>query len=154
MTEEILCSALELFTMSPSQDDYPRVKRFSLGEIPSYEVLADDFDRIEDEAQDVGLAFHFAIFCVSVAITLCIALATVPVDNWIVKSIFILVIFGGFVLGSFFLIVALRQRDSLRKMMQKIRDRQVAPLGEKDSEFVPLKDPMTSLKQAITLCTV
>ena len=123
--------------MSPSQDDYPRVKRFRLGEIPSYEVLADDFDRIEDEAQDVGLAFHFAIFCVSVAITLCIALATVPVDNWIVKSIFILVIFGGFVLGSFFLIVALRQRDSLRKMMQKIRDRQVAPLGEKDSELGP-----------------
>jgi len=111
---------------------YPRLKRFSLGEIPSYEVLADDFDRIEDEAQDVGLAFHFAIFCLSVAITLCITLATVPVENWIVKSIFICVILGGFVLGLFFLILALRQRDRLKKMMQKIRDRQIPPeLGQK-----------------------
>lgn len=137
MTKTILRSALDLFTMTLNQDDYPRVKRFRLGEIPSYEVLVDDFDRIEDEAQDVGLAFHFAIFCLSVAITLCITLATVPVDKWLVKSIFILVIFGGFVLGFFFLVSALRQRDRLKKMMQKIRDRQIAPLGEKDGELGP-----------------
>jgi hypothetical protein len=123
--------------MTLNQDDYPRVKRFRLGEIPSYEVLVDDFDRIEDEAQDVGLAFHFAVFCLSGAFTLSITLATVPIASWHVKATFLLAMCGGYVVGSFFLVLALRQRDRLKKMMQKIRDRQIAPLGEKDSELGP-----------------
>jgi fructose-specific phosphotransferase system IIC component len=123
--------------MTLNQDDYLRVKRFRLGEIPSYEVLVDDFDRIEDEAQDVGLAFHFAVFCLSGAFTLSITLATVPIASWHVKATFLLAMCGGYVVGSFFLVLALRQRDRLKKMMQKIRDRQIAPLGEKDSELGP-----------------
>ena len=125
--------------MPLSQNEHTRVKQFRLGEIPSYEVLADDFDRIEEVAQDVGLAFHFAIFCLSVAVTLSVTLVTVPVDNLIVKVIFVAVIFVGFVLGLYFLITALSQRDRLAKMMQKIRARQVAPLGEKDGEIGPLE---------------
>lgn len=137
MAKTILRSTLDLFTMSLSQDDYPRLKRFRLGEIPSYEVLVDDFDRIEDEAQDVGLAFHFAIFCLSGAFTLSVTLATVPIANWHVKATFLLAMCGGYIMGSFFLVLALRQRDRLKKMMQKIRDRQIAPLGEKDGELGP-----------------
>jgi hypothetical protein len=123
--------------MSAGENDYPRLKRFRLGEIPSYEVLADDFDRIKDEAQDIGLAFHFAVFCLSVAITISVTLVTVPIENLLVKAIFILVSFGGYVLGLFFLIQAFRQRGRLGKMMQRIRDRQVAPLGEKGGEIGP-----------------
>jgi len=128
---------LRLFTMDYGEDDYTRIKRFRLGEVPSYEVLADDFDRIEDEALDVGLHFHFAILCLSVAITIAITLATVPIASVLVKLIFINVMAVGLVLGAFLLILAIRQRGRLHKMMQRIRDRQVAPLGEKGKEIGP-----------------
>lgn len=103
----------------------------------SYEVLVSDFNRIENEARSVGTEFAFALACLPVAITLTVTLVTIPIPTWKIKAPFMIFMFVCYVLGAFFLIVSIRQGDRLKNLMQTIKDSQVAPLGEKDSEMGP-----------------
>jgi hypothetical protein len=137
MAKTILRSALELLTMPQGGDDFLPFKRYRLGQLPTYEILAKDFDRIGDEAQSIGTAFAFATACIPVALTLTVALTTVIIDSWKVKAPFMVLMFVCYILGLYFSVLAFRQRGRLTKFMQAIRDSQVAPLGEKGDEIGP-----------------
>lgn len=110
-------------------------KRYSLGPVETYEVPRTDFDRIETEASSIGTGMAFACACLPVALALTVTLATVDIPAWSEKGTFILLTFGFYIAGLYFSVVAYRQRGHLRNLMNALRDRQVAPLGEKGDEL-------------------
>jgi hypothetical protein len=118
-------------------DAHIRAKRFRLREVHTYEVVRDDFDHIEAEAMSVGTDFAFATACIPVGITLSITLLTVKIENLSVKLIFLSLMFCCYILGAYFGVEAWRDRGHLKKFMQRIRENQEAPLGEKDGELGP-----------------
>lgn len=123
--------------MALSSDNQINIKRYRLGKMASYEVLVGDFNRIDHEAQTIGTHLHFFLACVPLAITLHIALRTIPIPDWNIKAPFMLFMYACYILGAFFGVSAFRQRGRLRKFMQDIRDSQVPPLGEKGNEIGP-----------------
>jgi hypothetical protein len=113
------------------------IKRFRLGQMSSYEVLVSDFDRVEFEAMSIGTDLAFATAFIPVAITLHVTLrVTTPADQYVRES-FTLLMYVCYILGIYFGVRAYRQRGRLKRFMQLIRDCQVSPLGEKDSEIGP-----------------
>jgi hypothetical protein len=122
--------------MKPDDAHIP-AKRFRLREVQTYEVVRDDFDNIETEAMNIGTDFAFATACIPVAITLTITLLTVPITNQGTEVTFLCLMFICYILGLRFAVSAWRHRGSLKKFMQRIRDNQEAPLGEKGAELEP-----------------
>lgn len=122
--------------MNPDDAHIP-AKRYRLREVETYEVVRDEFNRIETEAMNIGTDFAFATACIPVAITLTITLYTVTIADRMVKDAFMLLTFTCYILGSYFAVRAWRQRGHLKNFMQRIRDNQVAPFGEKDGELEP-----------------
>ncbi len=120
--------------MKPDDAHIP-AKRYRLREVQTYEVVRDDFDGIETEAMNIGTDFAFATACIPVAITLTVTLKTVTITDQTLKDAFLLLAFTCYILGSYFAVRAWRHRGHLKSFMQKIRDNQVAPLGEKDGEL-------------------
>jgi hypothetical protein len=137
MASKISISLLRVFNMALGPPDHIPIKRFRLGEMQSYEVLVNDFNRIEDEAMTIGSYFAFAVACIPTAITLNVTLATVKIDDLNVKAPIMCLMFVCYILGAFFARGAYQQRGRLKKFMQTIRDAQTPPLGEKGSELGP-----------------
>ena len=127
-----------LVTAAPKPDDaHIPAKRYRLREVQTYEVVLDDFDRIETEATNIGTDFAFATACIPVAITLTVTLLTVTITQKSVRDAFLFLMFSCYILGLRYAVGAWRSRGRLKKFMQGIRDNQVAPLGEKDGELEP-----------------
>jgi hypothetical protein len=122
--------------MNPDDAHIP-AKRYRLREVETYEVVRDDFNRIETEAMNIGTDFAFATACLPVAITLTITLYTVTIADRTVKDAFMLLTFTCYILGLYFAVRAWRHRGHLKNFMQRIRDNQVAPFGEKGEELEP-----------------
>jgi len=116
-------------------DPYIRAKRYSVREVQTYEVLVTDFDNIESEATNVGTDLTFAVACISVAITIALTLLSVPIPSGTVFTIFSAFLAVCAILGLNFAVKAYRQRGRLKKLMQKIREYQTLPLGEKGGEL-------------------
>ena len=118
-------------------DDRIPAARHRLRQIVTYEVPADDFNRIEQEASTVGNDMQFAIFGLSVALTVTLTLLTVPITSERKFEIFFMLMLGGYAGGAYCGWRAWKQRGHLRKFMQGIRAMQEGPLGEEGREIKP-----------------
>jgi hypothetical protein len=130
--------SLGLFsTMTSDPNAQIPIKRYRIGQMASYEILVSDFDRIEAEAMTIGTDFAFAIALLPVAVTLMLALVVSKIDIAWVRDTFLTLMLVCYILGLYFSVRAYRQRGHLKRVMQAVRDAQVAPLGEKGSEIGP-----------------
>jgi hypothetical protein len=128
---------VQVLTMALRDDDQIPIERYRLGKLRSYEVLINDFTRIQDVATTIGTDLAFAFAFIPLAIALTITLKTVSIPDSNVKTPFLCLMFISYIAGAYFAVRAYRQRGHLKKFMQAIRDTQVAPLGEKGSELGP-----------------
>ena len=118
-------------------DDQLPAKRHSLRQVETYEVERSHFDAIEKEATGIGTAFAFAAACLPVAVTLNVTLKTVPITDRSVADPFWFLMWACYILGLFFAVSAWRQRGSLKRFMDEIRESQVAPIAAKVSPSEP-----------------
>jgi len=123
--------------MALRDDDQIPIERYRLGKLRSYEVLINDFDRIENVATTIGTDLAFATAFLPVAIALSITLITVTIADWNIKGPFYFFMWSSYILGAYFAVRAFRQRGQLKNFMHNIRDAQIPPLGEKGSELGP-----------------
>jgi hypothetical protein len=107
------------------------------GPVSTYEVLVEDFDRIEQEATTVGTDLQFAIFWLSEAITSSVALPTIPNGSIHIFDFFLIAMFAGYGFGVYFLRRWSKQKNSLKRLMDRIRESQVGPMGEQGKELRP-----------------
>jgi hypothetical protein len=125
-----------LFAMS-LQPDQIQARRHRLQHVEIYEVAADELDRIEQESTNVGTDLQFATFWFPIGITLTIVLATTPIPSQGFHTGFMVGCFMGYGFGLYFAVRWWKQRSGLKKLVARIRERQVGPLGEEGEELRP-----------------
>ena len=123
--------------MSIEQDDRIPAARHRLKQIVTYEVPADEFDRIEQEASTVGTDLQFATLLLSTAVSFTVTLCTVAIANERVYEFFIMITIVGYVVGAFCGVRGWKQRGQLNRLISKIRSSQVGPVGEEGKEIKP-----------------
>lgn len=123
--------------MTFHSDDNDRIPaaRHRLKQIVTYEVPADDFNRIEQEASTVGSDMQFAIFGLGVALSITFTLLTVPMASERKFEVFFMLMLFGYGMGVYCGQRAWKQRGHLRRFMQGIRAMQEGPLGEEGKEI-------------------
>jgi hypothetical protein len=123
--------------MSLEVDSSIPAVRHRLKGVVTYEVPADDFERIKEEGSAVGTDLQFATVCIPVAITLTITLCTVTITRDRLFEVFFLWMLVFYVLGIFFGFRAWRQRGRFGRLMNRIVALQVGPIGEQGKELRP-----------------
>ena len=118
-------------------DPHIPAKRYFIREVQTYEVLVTDFNNLESEATNVGTDFSVAAACIPVAVALTVTLLTVSIQNIKLFESFFCVTFLCWAMGIIYGFKAWRGRGHFTKAMQRIRDYQMPPLGEKDEELAP-----------------
>jgi hypothetical protein len=90
--------------------------------------MADELDRIEAEAGSFGTDLQVGPFALSVASSFLSVLLSTPMNERLF-TIFTGITIVGFALGSYCIIRWKRQSKTLRGTLQRIRDRQIGPVG-------------------------
>jgi len=119
-------------------NDHITAKRHRLEHVDVYEVSGDELDRIEREAVTVGTDLQFALFWIPIAVTLTTALALTSIQNAKVYNGFFTVTVVSYGFGVYFGVRWWRCRDVFKRLLAKIRDRQVGPVGEQGKEVQDL----------------
>ncbi|MGB9236510.1 MAG: hypothetical protein WCC04_19045 [Terriglobales bacterium] len=124
-----------LFDMT--SDDYISAKRYRLKDVKTYEVFVSDFNRIETEASATGTHLQFATFWLAIGIGSALTVIALPAIG--LKAYLTYLVFAavGLSLGIFHCLRWQKQGDSLKKLMDGIRESQGMSLGEKGDELKP-----------------
>ena len=118
----------------PVDEEYIPAKRHRHGPVATYEVFVEDFDRVEEEATNVGTDLQFGIFWLSVAITSTFAFIT-AISEW--RVYFFIAMLVGYGFGAYFYIKWRNQGNALCRLMNRIRASQVGPMGQEGKELGP-----------------
>lgn len=110
--------------------------RHHLKGVVTYEVTADDFDRIKVEASSVGTDLQFATACLPVAFTLTITLLTVAVPSNRVFETFLVTMVVLYVVGIYCGVRAWKQRGRFDALVNNVVAQQVGPVGEQGRELL------------------
>lgn len=115
------------------------LRRHGLSHVETYDVTADELDRIESEGRDVGFDFQVALFCLTLAASFFVSLllSPPPADKPKTFIVIAVIVVVGFLLGVIFLIKWLRSKKALSLTLRRIRERQVGPVGEEGKELKP-----------------
>ena len=119
----------------PMTNEHITVKRHRLEHVDVYEVFGDELDRIEQEAATIGTDLQFALFWLPIAVTLTATLILTNIPNERVHTGFLIFTIMSYGFGVYFVIRWLRQIGSFKRLLSKIRDRQVGPIGEEGKEI-------------------
>lgn len=113
------------------------LRRHSINQLDTYEVSADELDRIESECMDVGQDFQYASIALTVGVSFLTALWLTRIDSRQTFDIFVIAAILGFVGAIYFFQRYFRKRKSYTPIIERIRQRQVGPVGELGHELRP-----------------
>jgi len=134
-------------------EDHIRIRRHSISQVESYEIFEQDLDAIEREGGNVGLDFQVALFCLTLAVSFLTALLTTTVGSIRVYDTFVILISVGTVLGVVFGIKWFRSRGAFSAILQRIRERQIGPIGDEEHPLRPSEVAQLPAVAAPTLST-
>jgi hypothetical protein len=117
--------------------DKIEVRRHPLPHVETYDVTADELDRIATESATVGQDFQYCSICLTAAIAFFIAILTTEIKSPRVYQTFLIVTLVGSVLAIYFGQAYMRGKKKSASTIQKIRDRQIGPVGEEGRELRP-----------------
>lgn len=107
--------------------DTVRARRGRVDSVDIFEVKENELDVLE-RGSFADIYLNYAIFLLSLAFSGAVALATATFASEIVKAIVQIVMVGGFLAGPLLLILWFRDRQSVRAVAKRIRDRiSIAP---------------------------
>ena len=110
-------------------------KRHRLAHVDIFEVTGDELDNIEREAANIGTDLQFSLVLLPIAVSFTLTLVLTTIASPRVYSSFFIITLLTYVLGIYFGIRWFRQRGSFKKLLQKIRDRSVGPIGQEGKEL-------------------
>lgn len=118
--------------------EHIEVRRHRLPGLDICDVTMDELDAIERVGSDVGLDFNVALFSFGVALSFLVALLScTKIESRRVFDIFVVCTVVGFALAIIFFIKWFQRRDAFSQLLQKIKERQIGPVGEKGDELRP-----------------
>lgn len=122
--------------MSPDEERIA-IRRHRLPHVETYEVTAEELDQMENEAMRIGHDFSFASVSLAFGTSFLITLLTATVESLKAYNFFVVATIVGFVFSLYFGIRWYRGRHVGRSVIQRIRDREVGPLGDEAREIKP-----------------
>lgn len=132
-------------------------KRHRVQHIETYEVTADELDGVEREGQSVGQDLQFATVFIPIGITLTAVLTTTSIPDIRLYTAFLVALCVSYGFGATFLIRWWRQRGRFLRLMAKIREKPIGPLGEEGKELgasalaeLPAVEPKRHDPQGVT----
>jgi hypothetical protein len=127
---------LGLFAM-PFDDDQIPAKRHRLKHLDLYDVSGDELDNLEHVGSNVGNDLQFSTFWFPIGIFALLTLIAVPIANAHVYETYMVATFIGFGFGIYFGVRWWINRGQFKKCIEKIRQRQVGPVGQEGKELKP-----------------
>ena len=132
---------LGLFAMPFEQDQIP-AKRHRLKHLDLYDVSGDELDNLEQLGTTVGTDLQFCTFWLPIGISATLTLiavgaGTIPITNTHVYETYLVAMFVGYGFGLFFGVRWWLSRGRFKQCIEKIRQRQVGPVGEEGKELKP-----------------
>lgn len=120
--------------MTDRSDDRDRipVRRHRIAELDVYEISGEELEQLELAGLRGAEAFGFAIFGLSVGISLLVTLVTVEIGNDRVFYGFLIGTILFLVMGGFFGLRWLLERQRSKPVAQRIKNR-VAPIGDDET---------------------
>ena len=131
-----LCEVLHS-CLGMANGDNIKLRRHALPHVETYDVTSDELERIETESKTVGQDFQYASNCLTAAVAFAIALFTTEIKSERVFDVFVLLAVSGSVFGCYFGQKYFRGRKQCATVIQKIRERQIGPIGEEGRELRP-----------------
>ena len=110
-------------------------RRHSIGLVEIYELTSDELDRIETEAMSVGQDLQYCSICLTAGLSFLIALITTEIKSIHTYAIFFVLTVSGLLFATYFGQKFFRDRKKCKSVIQRIRDRQVGPIGEQGKEI-------------------
>jgi hypothetical protein len=121
----------------PTTNDKITLRRHSISQLDTYDVTAYELDGIERECLDVGQDFHFTSNTLSIGVSFLIALVLTTIESPKIYACFFALVLVMGVLTLYFGIRYIRKRGATRSTIQRIRERQVGPVGDERLELRP-----------------
>jgi hypothetical protein len=118
-------------------NDQISIKRHGRSEEHRYDVSPDQLDRMERAGGDVGINFQVAQFLLTLSFSfLATLILSPPASGTTAKSVFVSIVFWGFVLGLIFGIKWYRDRGAFADIIREIRELpEIGPLGDERQEL-------------------
>ena len=113
------------------------IRRHRLSGLDVCDVTTDELDAIERVAGDLGLDFQIAQFSFTIALSFLASTLSNPPQSDRVYIVFVVLIVVGFALGSIFGFKWWKGRDAFSRLIQKIRERQIGPVGDEGKQIKP-----------------
>lgn len=111
------------------------IRRHRLSGLDVCDVTTDELDAIEQSAGDVGLDFQIAQFSLTIALSFLASAISNPPRSDRVYIVFVVLIVVGFALGLVFIFKWWKGRGTISRVIQKVRDRQIGPVGDEQKEL-------------------
>ena len=113
------------------------LRRHSLGHVECYEVTADELDRIERDASDLGTDFQIGSIALTLSLSFIANILLTTITDRRIYTFFVVIIVSGFLFGVAHLYKWYKHRNAFSTIIQRIRDRQIGPVGEEGKELMP-----------------
>jgi hypothetical protein len=126
-----------LFLRTKMESGNIPVRRHGLSHVETYDVTADELERIEREGSDVGFDFQISQFCLTVAISFFVGLILSPPPDSNPKTfiVFVVLVVVGVLVGFIFGIKWYKNRGAFSRTISRIKERQIGPVGEEGKEL-------------------
>jgi hypothetical protein len=121
----------------PLNDDQIPAKRHRLQHLDLYDVSGDELDNLEQVGSNVGTDLQFATLWLPIGISALLTLIAIPIANSRVYEAYLVAAFVGFGFGIYFGVRWWSNRGQFKRCIEKIRQRQVGPVGEEGKELRP-----------------
>jgi hypothetical protein len=117
--------------------DKINLRRHALSHVESYDVTADELVQIEEESKTVGQDLQYASNGLTTGIAFSIAIVGTQIKSDRVYQAFFMLALMGFAIAAYCGQKYFRGKKRCRTVIQRIRERQVGPVGEEGKELLP-----------------
>jgi len=117
--------------------DKINLRRHALSHVESYDVTADELVQIEEESKTVGQDLQYASNGLTAGIAFSVAILGTEIKSARVYEAFFMLALMGFAIAAYCGQKYFRGRKRCRTVIQRIRERQIGPVGEQGMELKP-----------------
>jgi hypothetical protein len=117
--------------------DKINLRRHALSHVESYDVTADELVQIEEESKTVGQDLQYASNGLTAGIAFSVAILGTEIKSNRVYEAFFMLALMGFAIAAYCGQKYFRGRKRCRTVIQRIRERQIGPVGEEGMELKP-----------------
>jgi hypothetical protein len=120
-----------------SSEDQITTKRHRISHLELFDVSGEELDNLEEIGQSVGTDLQFFTFWIPIGLSATFTLNAITISDIHVYNFYLIAAWVGFGMGIYHGIRWLNNRGRFKKRINKIRERQIGPVGEEGKELKP-----------------